>query len=285
MRASQQNQNIFAPVVRLTAQWRRPGAWLGPTWAVLCGIIAAAQFHWSSSEFVSIFVALIIAEGLWASLWAALAETNWSEPLGRWREWHEGAPVRSLPYTQPGSAAAWLAVTLGYFRDWLTRDLIPNHGSALASSIVTPLVALVLSAVLGAPIVLLSIVAILLPQLALALCRCNGQPSAILRGVVEVTLPLLLGVVLFTPLSLEVVIAAIGFGLAYSGAVSRVWNWQLWNLGLMAVLLLLILTRHSVGAFLVGVLWLPQFLLQATPSARAAQWWLMASMLVAALAI
>ncbi|HEY3341653.1 MAG TPA: hypothetical protein VGK81_06530 [Anaerolineae bacterium] len=285
MRASQQTQNIFAPAVRLSAQWRRSSAWLGPAWAVLCGIIAAAQFHGSSSEFLAIFVALVIAEGLWASLWAALAETNWSVPLGRWRDWHEGAPVTPLPYTQPGSIAAGLAVTLGYYRDWFTRDLIPNYGSLLASSIIAPLVALVLSAVLGAPIVLLSIVAILLPQLALALCRCNGQPSAILRGIVEVTLPLLLGFVLFKPLSFEVVIAAFGFGLAYSGAVSRVWNWQLWNLGQALVLVLLILTRHSVGAFLVGVLWLPQFLLQATPSARAAQWWLMASMLVAALAI
>ena len=285
MQASQQTDNIFEPVVRFTAQWRRGGAWLGPTWAVLCGIIAAAQFHWSGSEFVAIFVALVIAEGLWASLWAALAETNWSLPLGHWREWHEGEPVTQLPYTQPGSIAAWLSMTLGYCRNWLTRDLLPNYGSVLTSSIVVPFVALVLSAVLGAPAVLLSIVAILLPQLALALCRCNGQPNAILRGVVELTLPVLLGYVLFKPLSVEAVVAAVGFGLAYAGAVSRTWNWRLWNVGQVVVLLLLILTRHSVGAFLVGVFWLPQFLLQAQPSARHAQWWLMASMLAAALAL
>lgn len=285
MQASQQTDNIFEPVVRLTARWRRGGAWLGPTWAVLCGIIAAAQFHWSSNEFVAIFVALVIAEGLWASLWAALAETNWSMSLRRWSEWHEGAPVKSLPFTQPGSIAARLAVTLGYCRDWLARDLIPHDGNALASSVVMPAVALVLSAVLGAPAVLLTIIAILLPQLALALCRCNGQPSAVLRGVVELTLPVLLGYVLFKPLSVEIVIAAVGFGLAYAGAVSRTWNWRLWNLGQVVVLLLLVLTRHSVGAFLVGVFWLPQFLLQAQPSARHAQWWLMASMLAAALVL
>jgi hypothetical protein len=285
MQASQQNDNLFKPVVRFTARWRRGGAWLGPTWAVLCGIVAAAQFHWTSSEFVLIFVALVIAEGLWASLWAALAETDWSIPLGHWRDWREGLPVKSLPFTQPGSFADWLATTLGYCRDWLARDFIPAYGNVFASSIVMPAVALVLSAVLGAPAVLLSIVAILLPQLALALCRCNGQPSPLLRGAVELTLPLLLGYVLFKPLTFEVVIAAIGFGLAYAGAVSRSWNWRLWNLGQFAVLLLLILTRHSVGAFLVGVFWLPPFLLQAQPSARHAQWWLMASMLATALAL
>jgi hypothetical protein len=285
MQASQQTDNIFAPVVRWTAQWRRGGAWLGPAWAVICGVVAAAQFDWSGSAFIALFLALVIAEGLWASLWAALAETNWSLPLGRWREWHAGAPVKPLPFTQPGSPAAWFAVVLGYCRDWFSHDLLFNYGGVLTTALLTPFIALVLSAVLGAPVMLLSIVAILLPQLALALCRCNGQPSAILRGVVEMALPLLLGYVLFKPLSFEVVIAAAGFGLAYAGAVSRRWDWRLWNLGQLAVLLLLILTRHSVGAFLVGIFWLPQFLLQAQPSARHAQWWLMASMLAAALAI
>ena len=285
MQASQQTDHIFEPVVRLTAQWRRGGAWLGPAWAVLCGIVASAQFHWSWSEMVTVFVALVIAEGLWTTLWAALAETNWAAPLSRWRAWRDGSPVTPLPYTQPGSAAARWAVLFGYYRDWAAHDLIPNYGGTLASSILVPVIALVLSAVLGAPIVLLCIIAILLPQLALALCRGDGQPSPVLRGLVEITLPVLLGYVLFKPLSVELVIAAVGFGLSYSGAVTRAWNVRLWNLGQLGVALLLIVTRHPLGAFLVGVLWLPQFLLQAQPSARRAQWWLMASMLVTALAI
>ena len=285
MQASQQTENIFEPVVRLTAHWRRGGAWLGPAWAVVCGIVASAQFHWLGSEIVAICVALVIAEGLWTTLWASLAETNWAAPLGRWREWRDGSPLTPLPYTQPGSAAARWVVLLGYYRNWAARDLIPNYGGLLASAILTPIIALVLSAVLGAPIVLLSIIAILLPQLALALCRADGHPNVVLRGLVEMTLPLLLGFVLFKPISVELVIAAVGFGLSYSGAAGHTWNHRVWNTGQLVVALLLVATRHPLGAFLVGVLWLPQYLLQAQPSARRAQWWLMASMLVTAIAI
>jgi hypothetical protein len=285
MQVTQKTEPTFEPIVRLTAQWRRGGAWLGPAWAVLCGIVAAARFQWDTRSIVPVLVGLILAEGLWTTLWAALAETDWSAPLARWRDWREGTPVRNLPYTQPGSPAAHLATILGQFRDWAERDLLPNYGNALASTLVAPVVALVLSAILGAPVVLLSILAIAIPQLALALCRGSGRPSPLLRGLVDIMLPLLLGFVLFKPLTIEIIITAAGFGVAYAGAVSPTWDTRLWNAGQGIVLALLLAMRHSVGALILTMLWLPQFLLQSQTSARKAQWWLMAAMLVAAMAI
>ena len=285
MQATPQHEHVFEPVVRLTAMWKRGGAWLGPAWAVLCGIVASSAFTWAGNAVISMLVALIIAEGLWTTLWAALAETDWAAPFNRWRAWEEGEPVRKLPYTQPGSAAEHMSVLLGQLRAWAQFDLLPNYGNALASALIAPAVAVVLSVLLGAPVVILTILAITLSQLATLLCRCDGEPSPVLRGAVEITLPVLLGFVLFKPLTPEVVVLAIGFGVAYGGAAASKWNTRLWNLGQMLVLVLLILTRHSVGAFVVALLWLPQFLLQSQPSARRAQFWLMAAMIVAAVTL
>lgn len=275
----------FEPIVRLTAQWRRGGAWLGPAWAVLCGVVASGAFAWSGQGIALVAVALILAEGIWTTLWASLAGVKWDEPLARWAAWTAGQPVIRLPYTQPGSPAAHASIILGQFRAWLAEDFLPLYGGALASAILASMIALALAMILGAPAILLTILALALSQIALALCRGNGSPSPMLRGLVEMSLPLLLGFVIFRPLTLEIIVAAVGFGITYAGAVSPRWDLRAWNAGQVIVLLLLIVMRHSVGVFAVTLLWLPQFLLQGQPVARNAQWWLMAVMLVVAVAI
>jgi hypothetical protein len=78
-------------------------------------------------------------------------------------------------------------------------------------------------------------------------------------------------------------VVAVGFAIAYAGATTgHTWTW---NLGLAIVLAVLVVTRHSVGVFVVGLFWLPQFLAQAQPAPRRATWWLYASMLIAALTL
>ncbi len=273
--------------MRLIEQWRRGGPWFGPSWAMLCGVAASSQFGWSAGNVILVLVALLLAGGLWPALWAALAETDWATPLSHWRGWHDGAPLRPLPYAQPGSPAAHLAVVLGQLRDWASRDLLPGYGGALAVCIAAPVAALILSAILGEPAMLLTVAAILLPQLALPLCRGSGRPSVLLRGLVEVTLPMLLGFALFMPLRAEVAVAAVGFGVSVAGAGEGAWDTRPWNLGQAVVVALMVLMRHPMGAFLAVVLWLPQFLLQTRSRAarepvRRARWWLMASMLATA---
>ncbi|MCL4505180.1 MAG: hypothetical protein M1140_04010 [Chloroflexi bacterium] len=281
---TQEPEHTLGPVMRLTAQWRHGGAWLGPTWALLCGVFASRQFQFSGNQIVGVLVALIVAAGLWPTLWAALAETDWRAPLQRWRVWNEGRPVKTLPYTQPGSPSEHLSILLGQCRDWAARDLLPGYGNALFSIILAPLAALILAAMLGAPAVLVTIAAICIPQAAVLLNGGNGASSPLLRGMLEIALPLLLGVALLAPLSAEMVIVAVGFGVAFAGASGSGDRAALiaWNLGQAVVFGLLVLTRHPIGAFAVGLLWLPQFMLQAQPDARRAQWWLMASLLVAA---
>ncbi len=280
-------QQTLEPVINLTAQWRRSGAWLYPAWALLCGILATGQFQFNGGQIANALVALILAAGLWPALWAALAGTDWREPLARWRAWSGGAPVKALPYTQTGSPSAKFSILLGQCRDWLARDLLPEYGNALVSIVAAPLVALILAALLGAPAVFLTILAICIPQAAALQSGGNGSPNALLRGLLEITLPMLVGVALLAPVSASMVVVAVGFGVALAGATGNGDRAAIraWNLGQAAVFVLLVLTRHSVGAFAVGLLWLPQFLLQARPDAHRAPWWLMASLLVAAVAI
>ena len=286
---SEPREHAYEPLIRLSAQWRRGGAWLGPAWAVVCGLIASAGFRWESGRVIAALVALVVAEGLLAAFWTAVAETDWATPLEHWRTWNDGQPVKPLPYAQPGSAAEHFAIVLGQLRDWAARDLLPQYGAVLASLVVAPVIALILSAVLGASAILVCILSLALAQLALALCRGNGKPDALLRGAVLITLPCLLGFSLYKPISWEIIAVSIGFGVAYAGVFStqpasrlaNVW----WNLGQVIVLALLVATRHSVGAFIFAILWLPQFLIQAQPKPSRAQWWLMAGMLVASISI
>ena len=275
----------FEPIVRLTAQWRRGGAWLGPAWAVLCGVVASAAFQWSGQAVALVAVGLILAEGIWTTLWASIAGIKWDEPLARWAAWTDGQPAIRLPYTQPGSPAAHASIVIGQLRAWLRHDFMPTYGGLLASAVLATAIALALAMILGAPAILLTILALALSQVGLVLCQGDGAPNPLLRGIVEMTLPVLLGFTIFRPLTLEIVVAALGFGIAYAGAVSQRWDLRAWNLGQIIVLLLLIVMRHSVGVFAVTLLWLPQFLLQGQPIARNAQWWLMATMLVVAVAI
>lgn len=297
MQASQQPRNILSlskgdRAGQLGTSWLRGGAWYNPFWALLCGLVASTQFQFTLDRILLVLVALIVAGGLWPALWVALTETDWSAPLGRWRDWREGTPPKPLPYSRPDSPAVQLAANLGYLRDWAFRDLIPGNGGALIASVAAPVAALVLSAVLDEPAMLLTVVAILVPQLALLLCHGDGRPSVLLRGLVQVTLPMLLGFALFAPLRLDMVVAAGGFGLSFAGLGldEDSWDPRLWNLGQAVTLTVLIVTRHVLGAFLVTALWLPQFMLQAQLPAthttlRRARWWLLLAMLAAATAL
>lgn len=260
-----------------SAKWRPDLAWLVPGWATACGLIAAKSF--ASNEVVLALVALIITVGLWPALWSALAETDWSKLLARWRAWDAGAPLKPLPYAVPDSDADRLAIALGKFRAFLVSDLVPTSGVAIATIVLAPAIALTLSTLLGAQAVLLTIVAICIPQLAVLFARGNGQPSPILRAALIVACPILMGYSLAHAINFELLAVAAGCAIAVAGAnTRRAWTW---NAGLMLVFMFLVVTRHPVGAFGVGLMWLPQFLAQAQPSNGHVIRWLYVSMLLA----
>ncbi len=270
-----------APVEYGTAQWRRGWTWLLPTFALGCGVVASGRLN--GMQLAPILVAMFIVVGLWPPFWTAVAETDWAAPLSRWRAWDKGEPLKPLPYAVPGSDADQLVIVLGKFRAWANEDMLPDYGAALTVALSAPTAALILSAVLGAPALELTIVALCLAQITVLAARGNGAPNPLLRGVIHIALPLLLGVSLLRVIPVELIVVAVGFAVAHAGMVAgRAWTS---NIGLAIVLAALVVTRHSVGVFGVGLLWLPQFLGQAQPTQGRGRWWLYASMFVAALTL
>ena len=271
----------YGPIGALATLGQRGWSWLPPTIALACGIIAAGE--WNALQLAHVVIAAIIVIGLWPALWLALAEADWTAALARWRLWDQGEPLPPFPYAVPGSDADKLVIVLGKFRAWAQQDLLPNHGVALSVILMAPIMAGTLSTVLGAQAVNVTIAALCLPQIVLLLTRGNGQPVPLLRATIEVALPLLLGYSLTHPAPLEVIVVALGYAIAYAGATAhRTWTW---NIGQCVVMVMLVLTRHSVGVFGVALCWLPQLLVQSPPTPRRADAWLYISMLIAALTI
>ena len=132
---------------------------------------------------------------------------------------------------------------------------------------------------------LLSIVALCLPQLAAALCKGKGRPNAILQGLSQAALPFMLGYALFNPMVLSVFGIALGIGIALGGILAAPSKQAVaLHIGLGLVLFVLMMTRRPIGAFLVALFWVPH-LLRLNIVARNSTWWLLASIVAAGAAI
>ena len=250
--------------------------------ALGAGVLASGVAVGTVDSLLVIVMALVVTQIGWATIWHGVAGVAWRQPLAELRAWPARTLVRPLPYTQPGSAAEKTALALGHLRDWANARLLPQYGALLAGLVGAVIVGLVMSLVLGPQPAALTLGAVLLTQVALLVCRANGQPHALFGGLMWVGLPLLMGYALFQSVTLDVVLVAVGLSMAYAGTDSapRARGW--WLAGAGVVLVLLVATRRPLGAFAIAVLALPQLLL--VPS-RHIKVWLMAMRLAAAIAI
>ncbi len=98
---------------------------------------------------------LLLTDGVWGTLWAALANTDWASPVARWRLWADCARPVALPYTQPGTPGHRLSGWLAQLRCWWGQDLWPTAGRALSAMIVALPIGAALSVFLGPEFLLL----------------------------------------------------------------------------------------------------------------------------------
>ena len=256
--------------------------------SLLAGVLASAAFDWHAETILVICTGALLAQGAWAVWWHSVAATDWAKLVMEWRTWRSGSPIQPLPYTQPNSDGAKAASVLGQFMAWAKQKLWPAHGATFASGAAALAIALVLSAILGGQVVLLSMVALCLPQLAAVGCKGTGRPNALLQGLSQATLPFLLGYALFNPMVLSVFGIALGIGLALGGilAAPALPSKQAiaLHIGLGLVLFVLMMTRRPIGAFLVALFWVPH-LLRLNIVTRNSTWWLLVSIVAASAAI
>jgi len=269
--------------------------WLGPAWASLCGVAASGGFGWHGEDWLRLALLILLVDGGWGTLWAAMGSTNWATPLRRWRNWRSGDPVTSLPYTFPGSPGDQASRWLGQLRAWWREALWPTCGPALSAMAVALPVTAVLGTLLGPELLLLSAAAFAIMQLGLAWEGGQGSIAPGWDAVVAVALPWLAGHAAFGESTLRSAGLALAFALAWGAAWRANPPWKR-TLGIGAQLLaavLLVALHRPLAAGVLLLLLAPQLVL--LPWLRRGQpvsWyvrhtrpWLMAAMLIAAWAL
>ena len=274
----------------------------GPAWAVLSGACAAASSLWreatvsavspvpnalvegASHSLLTLVLVLLIAEVLW-STWRALLVAMGRPIPNCDRQLQAGTdPALSLPYTTPWSPLGRLRGSWGETRRRLQQAASAEASAALPTLVILVPLILVLSALAGSQMVLLSLAAISLAIVEWRIARRRIPHSAV-QAALEIGLGWLAGHSLLHQLTVSSFILACCFAISYQGALSldaddqpstvsrRTWSLSLLMGGQVAASALLVLTGHPLAAVLVAMLLAPQMLLVSRLGQGASHTW------------
>lgn len=288
---------VLGPLMRLRVRIARPLTWLGPAWAALCGAVASGRLTLSGQNLLVLIVTLFLADALWGTLWHLIAERSWFVSSNRPSQTHE-ARLIALPYTIAGSPSYRIFSGLSRILIWWRTVFWPRLGPTLLDLVVVLLLTLILAIILGRPVLILSAAALAIILLAFLCGHRHGAPPLSLRAILEMGLAWLVGHTAFAPLTWLSFLLAAFYTLAYYSSfqlvTTRGRHWVvLLLLSQAAAIGLLIFLRQPVVAGAIGLLLLPQMLLQPFLDQGAVGLWylrriipfLMAGMLLAALAV
>jgi hypothetical protein len=263
--------------------------WLSPAWAVVCGIIASRAFVWIGHDILVAALALVIADGAWATVWWGLIETDWRQLFAQWKTLDvEGAEFGLASRDSPADRSQH---GLARWRMWWRVSGREQAGTPILSVLFSVALTLLLSVVIGWPALALSLAALALIQIALIL-RLAGRSVSWLQGLIDIGLAWLLGHAAFGSLTWLSALAALLFSFAYAAMLDLARNasslrrWLIPQVGLAIVLVLL---QQPMAALIFIAVLVAQALLATVMRghsfARAAQYWLMLAMLIVALGI
>ena len=265
-------------------------------WAVFCGALASQRLRWNADDLLTLALALLLAELAWGGLWDLAASVDWFRPLAEGWPPAQPASWRGLPYTQPGSPGGRLVRWLNRLVGWWRTSFWPAAGPALLGVGVAAALAVVLNRLLPGRLRPLNAAWLALVGLALAQ-RCRGKDPLAGQALAQVGLGWLAGHLAFAEMTLVSLFLALGVTAAALGtfklAADQRRGLALLNSGQIAVAALLAALQQPLAAGALGLLLFGQIVLQpalrlgADPVAVARRsWpWLLAAMLVAALAL
>jgi hypothetical protein len=283
--------------MKLEVRVNRPLTWLGPAWAALCGAVASGGLTFSGQNLLVLFVVLFLTSALWSTLWHLIAETSWVASSHQSLQGN-AAGLTVLPYTVPGSPSHRVFRGVGQKLAWWRAVLWRRESPALVSlGVVLPLT-VILAIILGQRVIILTVAALAIMVLALLRARRHTVFPLSLRAILEMGLAWLTGHTAFAPLTLWSFLLATLYTVVYHSclklATNRGKRWlTLSKVSQAAVIALLVSLRQPIIAGVVGLLLLPQMLLQPFLDQGEVELWylrrtgpfLMAGMLLAALAV
>jgi chlorophyll synthase len=283
---------VLGSMMKLEVRVTRPLTWLGPAWAALCGAVASGWLTLSGENLLFLLIVLFMADALWGTLWHLIAEGGWFVSSATEPSQLQQGSSAALPYTAPGSPSHRVFGRLGRMKAWW------RQGPGFAGLVITLLLALGLAIILGRRVIILTSAALAIMVLALLRARRHSAPPLSLRAIMEMGLAWLAGHTAFGPLTLWSFLLAILYTVAYHSclklATSSRKRWPaLLKVSQAAVIALLVFLRQPVVAGVVGLLLLPQMLLQPFLDQDEVELWylrrirpfLMAGMLLAALTV
>ncbi len=260
-------QQPFGSTLKLSLAPTRSWLSLGPGWAALAGVLSTGSVELGFGTFLQLLGLWLLVDPIWGALWELSAQQ------GLWRSLN---PVQLppplargfyLPYAQPGSLAGRFVLWMRCYRQWWHESFWPEHGEQILTFGLAASLALFISLFFNLTLFWLTL-------LALGLILLAGQTSfhlaaaegGRLQSVVQLLLPWVMGVALWsslTPLSLTL---AVCYWVTYLGGLRmlgghRRAEWLFW-LGQVAAILLLLALRLLPGAALAGVLLVAQQLIK-----------------------
>jgi len=287
----------FGPLIKLEVRGTRPLTWLGPAWAALCGAVASGRLTLSGQHLLVLLLTLFLADALWGTLWHLIAEGDWLVSSDHPSQ-SQQASLTALPYTVPGSPSQRVFSWLGRKLAWWRAEFWPRQSPALPGLAIALPLTLILAVILGRRVIILTAAALATMLLALLRACRHSTPPLSLRVILEMGLAWLVGHTAFGPLTLWSFVLAILYTVAYHSCLKLAKNGGKRSLiplklSQAAVIALLVFLRQPVMAGVVGLLLLPQMLLQPFLGQGRVELWylrrtgpfLMAGMLLAALAI
>lgn len=193
---------------------------LMPLWSVLCGglmayVQARTAIH-NPQALLALLLAVSIVGVLWSTWRALLVDVDWA---GCFARYPLPAPrlLSGLPYTTPWSPLGRLLARSNQLRRW-SRDAPVEIRGAWYTLIVLPALILVLSALAGWPLLVLSLAALALSLIEWRVSR-HSQAHLALQAGMQVGLGWLAGHVALAPLTWPVVALACCYAIAYQGTL------------------------------------------------------------------
>lgn len=276
---------------------RLPGVvWL---WTALCGVLAATRWPRHGSDLIALLFVVILVTLGWGTVWRLVTTTDWFGVRAYGRLSSPAGSGRGLPYTQPHSPAGWIGRWICVRTEWWRKVIWPQLGSPAMG-------VLVAAALIGASLLILParlgplhIAFVALVGLALVRQRM-GKGCLLGESLAGVSLGWLAGHLAFGEMQWPSPALALCFALCAWGvlrigsepAAGRAGLWLL-NGGLVLGSAVMIIAKQPLAVVGMGLALFGQVALQLPLSqegaphgmVRRAWLWLMAAMVVAALAI